>query len=138
MSGGLYPSAGRIAKALILSAMLTDELSLWVLHDEDCLAGRVELRSRWVAYAALSALHLKAYPPVLGLMVGIADQARLEAWPVRLEPWWSDQTALTVLKAVVSVEDGPAEIEFRHLTRVLTDLVGERLDILQRGSRHAG
>ena len=48
-------NCARAAKALILAATLTLEVGRLIKHDEAALSGRVVLKARWIAFAALSA-----------------------------------------------------------------------------------
>ena len=85
-----FPSADRIAKALILASIDLGELSVLAKHPDQALKGHVEFRARWVAFGALCALHLGARPRAIGRLIGCGTDPVGTALSVRGKDWWSD------------------------------------------------
>lgn len=96
-----FPSADRIAKALILAAIDLGELSILAKHPDNALRGKVKFRARWVAFSALCALHLRARPQVIGRLIGCGTDPIGTALSVRGRAWWSDARVQALFEALV-------------------------------------
>lgn len=97
-----FPSADLIAKALVMAAMDMCELSVLVKNPDRALAGLDCLRSRWVAYQALCAMHLKADPRKIAKLIGCGNDPIHVSLSVRLQPWWSEARVVALMSALIS------------------------------------
>lgn len=128
------PPPDRIARTLIVAAVFMDELSAWILADEAVLRGEVEINSRYVALAALAAMHPSMRIEPLGRCIGCHDPASDLAW-ARLQTFWSDKIVERVMVAALSGQslhlDGfPAAM---NAARAVSPLLRRRLSIIQGG-----
>jgi hypothetical protein len=98
----IWPSADLIARALVLASMDLCELSILVKRTEGVLSGKVVLCARWVAYAAICAMHRKAEPLVLARLMGCGDNPITDAMEVRRRAWWSDDRVVSLIAALAS------------------------------------
>lgn len=99
-----FPTAETIGLALVLASIDTCELSHLVQTPADAVAGRRPGRYRWIAFAALCALHLRADHNRLGQLIGCGDQAIRDAAAIRSLPWWSDASVIGLIAALASGE----------------------------------
>lgn len=95
-----FPTADRIAMALILAAIDMAELSILAKQPDRVLRGEVSFRGRWVAFGALCALHLHAKPQAIGRLIGCGSNAAYVALVVRDQPWWSDDRVVALFQAL--------------------------------------
>jgi hypothetical protein len=133
-----YPTAEAIACAITWAALYECELSAWVKNDEAALEGRIELRSRWTALAALLAAYPGNRAASVGGLIGCGSDAIGGLARARVSPWWSDDRVRAVMVRVVGGDDVPFDgyglgcDAIGGVRRALPGLISERA--ARRGS----
>ncbi|MBC7169066.1 hypothetical protein [Phenylobacterium sp.] len=93
-------SADHMAEALILSAIATDELDQLITRGVAAVAGLATLRARWIAFAALLALHPEAEFEQLARPLNCAPNPLRQLARMRGLPWWSEADVQAVFVAL--------------------------------------
>jgi hypothetical protein len=92
MARALTPrlTADHMAEAVVRAAMATGELSLLAYRDEQALKGHVAFRARWVALAALAALHPTAPIASIAGPLGCGPSPLAALAHTRGQGWWDE------------------------------------------------
>lgn len=140
MRGGVFPTSEVIARVLILAAAHMDELSAWVKADEAVLRGDIEISSRWVALATLTAMYPTMQPHMLGLYVGTIEAVEGLAYS-RSQSWWSEDLVTRVMVETLR-DDLPHVLGGNGAAHcaeaALRGLLQSRLRVIHRSAGHGG
>jgi len=79
-----------MAEAVVRAAMATGELSLLAYRDEQALRGHVAFRARWVALAALLALHPEVPLATIARPLGCGSAPLRSLGITRGQGWWDE------------------------------------------------
>ncbi|MDP1642743.1 MAG: hypothetical protein Q8L59_11210 [Phenylobacterium sp.] len=93
-------SADHMAEALILAAIATGEIDRLQSHGSAAVAGLMTLRARWIALAALLALHPEAEFDQLARPLNCAPSPLRQLARMRGLPWWSEGDVQSVFIAL--------------------------------------
>lgn len=93
-------TADHLAEALILSALATGELQQLRERGEAAILGLATLRARWVAFAALLALHQQAEFEQLARPLGLGLNPLRQLASCRRAAWWNEADVGRVLVAL--------------------------------------
>lgn len=98
-------TAERMALAIVRAATAMGELSQLRYRYEAVLRGHCVLRARWIALAALLAMHPGIEPQHLSLPLGCGPAPLQVLARVRLASWWDEAL---VIRLVIDLEEAEA------------------------------
>ncbi len=93
-------TADHLAEALILSAIATGELEQLRERGEAAVLGLATLRARWLAFAALLALHQQAEFEQLARPLGLGLSPLRQLASCRRAAWWNEDDVGRVFVAL--------------------------------------
>ena len=106
-----------IAEAVIRAASITGELSVLAYRDEAALKGMVAFKARWLAFAALVALHQEADTVPLGMWLGCGSTAMRSLATMRGQSWWDEGCVYRLFVELARLEGDPPCIASHEATR---------------------
>lgn len=118
-------SADHMAEALILSAIATGEIAILQQSPLAVVTGLTTLRARWVAFAALIALHPNVAFSALGDPLGCGLNPLRALAICRRATWWREADVQAVFIALAEAWDPRVIADGRDLRRSLSGLLAD-------------
>jgi hypothetical protein len=121
-------TADQMATALVRAAMATGELSQLAYRYEAAIKGLCTLRARWVALAALLALHQEVEIDAIAQPLGCGFRPLRVLAGCRGSIWWDEALVHRVFVDLVDPAPAVSIDGFKALRRSIADVLAERLD----------
>jgi len=125
-----------MAEAVILAAIASGELQQLERCGSAALAGLATLRGRWIAFAALLALHPDTEFEALARPLGCGPSLLRQLASCRRAGWWNEADVHRVFVALAEAWDPRAIAGGRDLRRDLSDVLAARSEQASNGGVH--
>ena len=120
-------TAAQIAEAIVRAAGATGELGILTHRDEAALKGLVAFRARWIALAALLALHPEAEIEVISVPLGCGSTPLRSLAGTRGQSWWDEAVVNRVFMDLAGADDALPLGNFQGLRSTVAGVVAGRM-----------
>lgn len=126
-------TAELVGEAVVRAAMATGELSLLSYRYEAAITGLVAFRGRWVAFAALLALHQTFDFERLALALGCGATPLRSLSRARAAAWWDEGVVHRLFVDLAEPAQATAIDSLAGLAGNVAALLADRLNLLTVG-----